>query len=275
MAWLWLSGCLDDTSEKRECLMRVLNISEDTDAARLARKGLAQLPELDAEQPAVKYPDQPPHAPPVTPQPAQLWESTEHLEPDVVNQTSAAPPQPNHAQQNISGCSAFSTALLVILVIGICGWVAWLNIGTSSIASSLTEQSTLLNVSTVLGTSVDAVNEQLGNPISSDTVRAGSLRSIPAGGTANGYILRDDVIVEVFFDQRGISKGLSISFGEDIYSLDERGKLLSSLGFADNQRPDNTAPAAIYWDNLEGCKIQVTGSLHTRAVHLINISTIR
>jgi hypothetical protein len=210
----------------------------------------------------------------VTPQPAQLWESTEHLEPDFVNQTPATPPQPNRTQQNASGCSAFSTALLLILVIGICGWVAW-DIGTSSIASSLTEQSALLNVSTVLGTSVDAVNEQLGSPFSSDAVRAGSLRSIPSGGTANGYILRDDVIVEVFFDQRGISKGLSISFGEDIYSLDERGKLLSSLGFADNQRPDNTAPAAIYWDNLEGCKIQVTGSLHTRAVHLINISTIR
>jgi hypothetical protein len=135
MAWLWLSGCLDDTSEKRECLMRVLNISEDTDAARLARKGLAQLPELDAEQPAVKYPDQPPHAPPVTPQPAQLWESTEHLEPDVVNQTSAAPPQPNHAQQNTSGCSAFSAALLLILVIGICGWFAW-DIGTSLTTAS-------------------------------------------------------------------------------------------------------------------------------------------
>jgi hypothetical protein len=136
MAWLWLSGCLDDTSEKRECLMRVLSISEETDAARLARKGLAQLPEPDPEQPPVKYPDQPPHAPPVTPQPAQLWESTEHLEPDFVNQTPAAPPQPNHAQQNTNGCSAFSTALLLILVIAGCGWVAWLKTVTPSTTAS-------------------------------------------------------------------------------------------------------------------------------------------
>jgi hypothetical protein len=137
MAWLWLSGCLDDTSEKRECLMRVLNISKDTDAARLARKGLAQLPELDAEQPSAEHPDQPPHSPPVTPQPAQLWESTEHLEPDFVNQTPAAPPQPNRTQQqNASGCSAFSTALLLILVIAGCGWVTWLKIVTPSTTAS-------------------------------------------------------------------------------------------------------------------------------------------
>jgi hypothetical protein len=167
--------------------------------------------------------------------------------------------------------------LLLALVTFGCGWVFWLQIVTPSAPFALSRAAppaALLNVPTILGESIDTVNEQLGEPLTSDTISAGTLRSIPSGGTATSYVLENDAVVDMFFDQQDTARGLAITLGEGDYTLDDRRKLLADLGLS-YQRPDRTAPAAIYWDDLEGYDIAVTGSMRDREAHLVNVSFAR
>jgi hypothetical protein len=108
LAWLWLSGCVESIDEKRECLVQVLTIGDDTDAAQRARKGLEQLAKLESEQ------------------------SLDTV-PDTSTQRPAAKPQPAQAQQQKPGTGActFNGLLLVILSFG-CGWLFWIQIVTPS-----------------------------------------------------------------------------------------------------------------------------------------------
>jgi hypothetical protein len=144
LAWLWLSGCVESIDEKREYLVQVLAIGDDTDAAQRARKGLEQLAKLESEQASDRVPDTSTQRPAVKPQPAQAQQ-----------------------QEPGKGTCTFQVLLLALVTFG-CGWVFWLQIVTPSAPfapSRAVQQAALINVPAILGESIDTVNEQLGSPI--------------------------------------------------------------------------------------------------------------
>jgi tetratricopeptide (TPR) repeat protein len=57
MAWLWLTGCLDNDNEKRQCLERARDINPNNEAGKRAAQGLANLRSAPPEEEEIPFPD--------------------------------------------------------------------------------------------------------------------------------------------------------------------------------------------------------------------------
>lgn len=258
LAWLWLSGCVDSNEEKRECLVQVLTINNETEIASHARKGLEKLPKPEPKKP-IKV-----HIP----------ESATQKKVPKVPKAQPETPLPFQNQK----ISKFGMVLVMAVPI-VCVWVAWAVWWDGGKASPTRTARTeaipvLLDVPAILGKSTDTVNAKMGKPDYTHSLSPGSVSSIPLGGKAHTYCPNENFCIDVFFDQEGISKGMHIMM-EGKYSFSDWKKLLAALNIPSTQPPDRTAPGAIYWDNVKGYAIAATGDPRTRKADLVNVKLLR
>lgn len=111
-----------------------------------------------------------------------------------------------------------------------------------------------INVPGLLGNTVSEVEIILGSAMEVDPINDGNL----VGGEYRDYQI-DNYYVFIGYDETGIARMFQVLEGLSSmnYSTSQWAMILPIFGVNNTTSPDQTAPAAVYWDNYNGLFIAI------------------
>ena len=127
-------------------------------------------------------------------------------------------------------------------------------------AMGATQDYLIVAVPRILGSSIEAVDSMLGQPVDAFDWYAGDIAQLPVGGSERDYAV-GNYQVWVLFNPRGVAQGVTVQIGlaENGYGLAQWPVILSRFGFGYTRAPDVTAGMYLRWRNSNGYSIYMSG----------------
>ena len=128
------------------------------------------------------------------------------------------------------------------------------------VATGATQDYLIVAVPRIVGSSIDAVDFMLGQPLDAFDWYAGDIAQLPLGGSERDYAV-GNYQVWVLFNPKGVAQGVTVQIGlaENGYGLDQWPVILSRFGFGYTRAPDETSGMYLRWRNSNGYSIYLSG----------------